>query len=345
MKSVFVLLALAGSVVLSSVLLNSCKKNDRFYGTPLPFEVPPHFPQPAYSFSDHPLTKEGVELGRKLFYEGRLSIDGNFPCASCHQQAAGFTLQDHDLGHGYNGSHTRRNPTALANLAWFTEYYHDGSTKSLEKISYDHITSPTEMAETMEGVVAKLLPDTAYRRLFAAAFGDSRVTSNRILTSLSQFVITLVTSNAKFDRVQRNEEAFTAQEQRGYTLFSANCVSCHTPPLFTNFSYRNIGLPLNPFLNDFGRMEVTGKKADSLKFRVPSLRNVSVTGTYAHDGRIISVKSMINHYRSGVKQGPTLDPLVAGGLSLTNAQVDDVAAFLKTLTDSSYLTNPRFGPL
>jgi len=285
-----------------------------------------------------------VALGRKLFYEGRLSIDGNFPCASCHQQQAAFTLQNHDLGHGYNGSHTRRNPTALANLAWFTEYYHNGSEKSLEKISFDHITSPTEMAETMEGVVAKLSPDTTYKRLFSAAFGDSRVTGNRILSSLSQFVLTLISANARYDKVQRNETTFTAEEQRGHALFTSTCASCHTPPLFTNFTYRNIGLPLNPFLKDLGRMEVTGNSADSLKFRVPSLRNVSVTGTYAHDGRMISVKSMINHYRSGVTQSATLDPLLKNGISLTEAQVDDLAAFLKTLTDSGYLTNPNFGP-
>ncbi len=329
--------------MLCTLPFNGCKKKDAYSATPLPFVAPPNFPQPVYDFNNNPTTVEGFELGRKLFYEGRLSLDGNYPCASCHQQEAAFTTKDHDLGHGYNNGHTMRNPIGLANLAWYKEYYHDGSAKNLEQITFDHITAPNEMAETIEGVVSKLKKDTAYRRLFIAAYGDERITGNRIANALSQFVIHLVSSNSKYDKVKRGETVFTTIEQRGYVLFQQHCTTCHTEPLFTDFSYRNTGFPVNNFMQDNGRMMATGLAADSLKFRVLSLRNVAVTGTYTHDGRIGTVKNMINHYRSGGVPSATLDPLLKNGIALSNSEADDVVAFLKTLTDSSYLTNSRFG--
>ena len=344
MKYFLVLVTLFCFVALPAALFNGCKKRDRFYATPLNFSVPQGFPQPAYNFRSNPTTEEGFVLGRKLFYEGRLSIDGNFPCSSCHQQIAGFTTKDHDLGHGYNNSHTTRNPVGLANLAWFTAYYQDGATASLEKIAQDHITSPTEMAQSLEAGVAKLKGDTTYRRLFREAFGDENITSARILQSLAQFVVNLVSADSKYDKVKRGTASFTTQEQRGYAVFQQHCNSCHTEPLFTDLTYRNIGLPLSPQLQDYGRMRVTGSPADSLKFRVPSLRNVFVTSHYTHDGSIGTVRGMVNHYRSGIVQSATLDPSLRGGLPLSNAETDDVLAFLRTLTDSSYLLSPRFRP-
>jgi cytochrome c peroxidase len=142
--------------------------------------------------------------------------------------------------------------------------------------------------------------------------------------------------------VIKGQASFTSQEHNGYALFKSNCNSCHKEPLFSDFSYRNIGLPLNHFLKDYGRMKVTNSSTDSLKFRVPSLRNVAITSTYTHDGRIGTLRNMLNHYRSGVVQSPTLDPLLVNGISLNDAQVDALIAFLKTLSDSSYLTDQHF---
>jgi len=308
----------------------------------LVFEIPQGFPLPQYSFQNNPVTKEGFELGKKLFYGGQLSKDGSISCASCHQQQAAFTTYDHDLSHGYNNSHTTRNAPGISNLAWYPAYYQDGGTNSLEGISLAHITSPIDMAESMDNVVFKVKKDKDYRKMFLAAFGDDSVNSQRILSSLSQFVINLVSYNSKYDLVMKGQASFTPQEQNGYTLFKTNCNSCHTEPLFSDFSYRNIGLPLNPFIKDYGRMKVTNTQSDSLKFRVPSLRNVALTSTYTHDGRIGTLRNMINHYRTGVVQSSTLDPMLANGISLSDAQVDALIAFLKTLSDSSYLTNPRF---
>ena len=325
-----------------SLFFESCSKTDIYKATVVPFETPEGFPQPAYSFANNPITKEGFELGKKLFYEGRLSQDGNYPCGSCHQPIAAFTTYQHDLSHGFNHSHTTRNAPGLANLAWYMAYKQDGSAKDIETVSLDHINSVIDMGGNMDAVVNKLRTDSTYKRLFKEAYGDERINSQRLLKALSQFVVSLVSSNSKYDRVIKKQEVFTTQEQSGYIQFKQSCASCHSEPLFTDLSYRNIGLLKSDFLNDVGRMKVTGNNADSLKFRVPGLRNVSATSYYTHDGRFSTLKNMINHYRTGIVQSATLDPLLKNGIALSDTQVDELIAFLKTLTDSSFLKNPRF---
>ncbi len=326
------------------VLLNSCRKSDRPFArtTPITLPIPQGFPQPVYDFQNNPLTEESFLLGRKLFYDGRLSIDGNFPCASCHQQVAAFTTFEHDRSHGYNHSHTLRNAPGLANLAWYPVYKWDGSATTLESISLAHITAPNEMAETMDNVINKVKNDTAYQRLFRAAYGSEQITSDRILKALTQFVLNLVSANSKYDKVKKGEASFTAEEQSGYAVFQSKCATCHTEPLFTDFSFRNVGLEVDENLKDYGRMRVTGNGADSLKFRVPSLRNVNMTSYYTHDGRYSVMRMMAQHYRFGINQSATLDPLLTNGISLTDAQENDIIAFLRTLSDSSYINNPRF---
>lgn len=330
-------------IATGAMLANGCSKNPV---TPMPpekvFVVPPGFPQPRQVSSNGPLTEEAFVLGRKLFHDGRLSKDGNFPCSSCHQQVAGFTTYEHDRSHGYNNSHTLRNAPGLHNLAWAPEFNQDGSGRSLPDVARAHITNPSEMAETIPSVLEKLRADTAYRRLFKAAYGTEAVNEQRLLNALSQYVLNLVSANAKYDRVKRGEAQFSSQEAAGYAVFQAKCASCHTEPLFTDFSYRNIGLALDPHLQDYGRMRVTGKATDSLKFRVPSLRNVAATAHYIHDGRISMMAVVVEHYRKGVIPGPTLDPQLAGGIPLSDTEAFNVVQFLYTLTDSAFLANRRF---
>ena len=345
MKKRLIISIFVAIVYAASLLLNACKKNDASFraATPLTFVIPIGFPQPVYNFNANPTSEEGFLLGRKLFYDGRLSIDGNYACASCHQQIAAFTTFEHDRSHGYNHSHTLRNAPGLANLAWYPVYTQDGSATTLESIYYNHITNPMEMAENMPNVVNKLSGDTAYQRMFTAAFGDNRVTQDRIFNALTQFVINMVSSNSKYDKMLRGEYVFNSFEQSGYQTFQAKCGSCHKEPLFTDFSFRNNGLPLDPGLNDFGRMRVTGNRADSLKFRVPSLRNVELTSYYGHDGRMSVMRMMVQHYRAGaITPSPTLDPSLANGISLTQTEEDNLIWFMRTLSDSSYLTNPRY---
>ncbi len=343
MKYCFTISVIVFFVFASSALLNSCKKNDnRKKQTLVSFDVPENFPQPVYNFTANPLIKESIQLGQKLFYEGRLSKDKQTSCASCHQQIGAFTTYQHDRSHGYNGSHTLRNAIALSNLAWQNEFRADGGATSLEDISLGHIIAPDEMAETMANIVETLKGDSKYRQLFAGAYGDENITNQRILDALKQFVLTMVSANSKYDKVKRGEANFTVFEEMGYALFKTKCASCHTEPLFTDFSYRNIGLPVASFLLDFGRMRVTGNKSDSLKFRVQSLRNVDFSSHYFHDGRYSSIQRSINHYRFDVEQSSTLDPSLTNGISLSDTDVINLVAFLRTLSDSAYVKDPRF---
>jgi cytochrome c peroxidase len=339
----YVTIILFSFIIGGSMLLKACKHEIYVYPvTPVAFVVPAGWPAPKYDFTSNPLTKEGIELGRYLFYDGRLSKDGNYPCASCHQQDALFTHEDHALAHGYGGQSTTRNPVSIANMAWYAEYFQDGSKMKLEDVYTFHITAPNEMAETVENVIARLRSDDNYRKMFRAAFGDATINAERMNKALSQFVLTIVSSNSKFDRVKKGQASFTLPEQLGYDIFNTKCSTCHKEPFFTDFSYRNIGMPLDNFLKDKGRMFVTNNAADSLKFRVLSLRNAQVTRPFGHDGRFFSFTNMYIHYNSGLVNGPTTDPLVAGKIPLSNFEQGQLTAFLNTLTDSTLLTDPRF---
>ncbi len=311
--------------------------------TTIPFVVPEGWPKPVYDFSRNPVTKEGFELGRKLFYDGRLSKDDNFPCASCHQQFGAFATYDHSLSHGYNNSFTTRNAPALFNLAWQKEFMYDGGVNHLDVQPLVPITAPNEMHEVIDSVLIKLRADKEYRRMFKAAFGSEEINTQRLTKALSQFLVMIVSSNSLYDKVKRGETTFNLPQRLGYEIFKQKCNVCHTEPLFTDFSYRNVGMAADSFLNDSGRMRITRLASDSLKFKVPSLRNVMVTFPYGHDGRFYSVLDVMNHYRNGVVNGPTTDSLVKN-MKLSNYEIGQLTAFLYTLTDSTLLTDMRFSP-
>ncbi len=325
--------------------MEACKKNDaktNVHVNPLTIDIPPGFPAITDAFKNNPITQEGFDLGKKLFYDGRLSKDGNISCASCHQQFAGFATFDHNLSHGFNNQFTTRNAPGLANLAWYKEFHWDGGIKNLEVQPLAPLTAPNEMAETVENVLLKLKQDQDYRNKFKAAFGTEDINSQLMLRALSQFMGMLVSANSKYDQVKNGTSVFTDAEQRGYTLFQQKCASCHKEPLFTDQSFRNTGLPIDPAFKDVGRMKVTNKQEDSLKFKVPSLRNIYVTQPYGHDGRFYSIGAVIDHYRFSVVNGPTTDPLVKDKISMSDFDKLDLLVFLRTLTDTSYLANKRF---
>jgi cytochrome c peroxidase len=332
-------------LVLGSFLVNACKKSGGDSGPhPLSFAIPPGFPDPSYNFSTNPLTEEGFALGRKLFYDGRLSKDGNFPCASCHQQFAAFANFDHSLSHGFNNQFTLRNSPGLFNMAWNKQLHWDGGIAHIEVQPLAPLTAPNEMAEDINNVLNKLQQDEEYKRMFRAAFGEETINSQRMLLAITQFVGSIISANSKYDKVKKGTATFTTEEQNGYTLFKAKCASCHTEPLFTDNSFRNNGMPVDPTIRDYGRMGITNKKEDSLKFKVPSLRNVAITFPYGHDGRFASITSILEHYNSGIQDGPTLDPLLKNKIPLSNFDQFYLLSFLKTLTDSTLLTDKRFAP-
>ncbi len=312
---------------------------------PISLKIPKGWPKPTFDiFEYNKLTEQGFQLGKKLFYDGRLSKDGEVSCASCHQQFAAFSTYDHDFSHGVNNTFTNRNAPGLFNLAWTKDLHWDGGVNHIEVQPLSPLTAANEMGEKLDSVLLKLKNDTAYRRMFKAAFGDANISSQRMLKALAQFTGSLISSNSKYDKVLRGEAKFEPYEERGYALFKTNCASCHKEPLFTDNSFRNNGLTLNRF-KDSGRQKITQLSADSLKFKVPSLRNVQVSFPYMHDGRFYSLQQVVDHYRSGIiTTQPTLDTLLKNRLPFTNIQRTDLVYFLYTLTDSSFIKDPRFAP-
>ena len=342
-KSLFTISVLVAVVTIISSNLGSCKKDyERNPDLLLPQVIPDGFPAPTYRFEDNPITKKGFELGRKLFYDGVLSINGEHPCSSCHQQIAGFGTYQHDRSHGYNNSHTLRNAPVLFNLAWQKYFHWDGAFISLTEEAIQPITSHIEMAGSLQGMIDKLQKDDEYRKMFRDVFQSHIIRPEFVLKALAQFTGYMTSADSKYDRYKKGTATFTTEELSGYQVFQANCATCHPEPLFTDHSFRNIGLPVDHHLNDYGRIMVTGKNEDSLKFKVPTLRNVYISENYMHDGRFNTLAQCINHYRTGVQQGSTLDPLLANGIQLTNIEAADLFSFLRTLTDSTFISDPRF---
>ena len=299
--------------------------------TPVKFLSPKGWPAPAYNFNENPLTKEGIALGKKLFYDPVLSSDNSVSCATCHEPSAAFATYDHPLSHGVNNL-TTRNAPSLFNVAWQKEFMYDGRANSLETQALLPMHSSDEMDTNIPDLLKQLNTSPSYKKMFTAAFGPSKITLDQITRALSQFQLTLVSANSKYDQVMRGEASFMLPEKLGYEIFEKKCVSCHTPPLFSNYNYENTAITRDPHLKDNGRARFTGNSTDSLKFKVPSLRNVALSFPYGHDGRFYSVLDVLRHYRT------------SGQIPLSNFEIGQLTAFLNTLTDSSTLTNPAFLP-
>lgn len=306
-----------------------------------PFVVPTNWPKPVYDFSRNPLSKNKILLGRALFYDPILSRNNSISCANCHSPYSAFTHVDHSLSHGIEDKIGFRNAPALMNLAWQKVFMWDGAVNHLDMQALAPISNPVEMGETITHVVSKLQVSTLYPRLFFQAFGDSIITGEYTLKALSQFMLTLISSNSKYDSVMRNQSVFTEQEYAGYKLFQKNCSSCHPEPLFTNNDFRNNGLSVDTALHDYGRYSVTGNPKDSLKFKVPTLRNVGFSYPYMHDGRFKKLSEVLNHYTSGVVHSKTLAKELQNPIVLTSNEKVDIVAFMLTLSDKTFLFNPN----
>lgn len=335
MRVPFKYLFVLGSIVLFSLAFTFLKP------TPLYLEIPKGWPKPHYDFSKNPLTEEGFQLGRQLFYDPILSRDNTISCASCHLQATGFTHVDHELSHGIDGKIGTRNSMTLMNLAWSKSFLWDGGVNHLDVQPLNPITSPIEMDETLANDVSKLQKSEKYQALFFAAFGDANITGQRVLKALSQFELQLISSNSKYDKVMRKETVFTDQEQNGYQLFKTNCASCHNEPLFTSEKFERNGLPLDSTLNDIGRQKITGNSKDYMLFKVPTLRNIQFTFPYMHDGRFKKLTDVIKHYNS-LRNDKNLSKQLQKPMHLSDNERVDLVAFLYTLTDTEFLFDKRF---
>jgi cytochrome c peroxidase len=321
----------------------ACNKNVSSYFEG--FQQPANFPAPVYHFNTNPVTQAGFELGRKLFYDPILSANNTISCSSCHIQTAAFTHRGHSVSHGIFDKLGTRNSPPVMNLAWSTSFMWDGGIFDLDLQPIAPITNHVEMADTLTNVLTKLRKSTKYPALFKKAFGTDEISSTNFLKALAQFMVMCVSSNAKYDSVMRNQSTFTADEQAGYTLFKQKCAACHTEPLFTDRSFRNNGLSISE-VNDKGRYLITLHEQDKYTFRVPSLRNLSYTGPYMHDGRLLTLEGVLDHYTSDVQDTLNLDPLLQQngqrGISMTADEKSKILSFLNTLNDRHFVTDTRF---
>jgi cytochrome c peroxidase len=301
---------------------------------------PRYFPKPVYNFSENELKQEKVDLGRILFYDPILSKDQSISCADCHSPYNAFAHSDHDLSHGIHDSVGTRNAPALFNLAWQSAFMWDGAIQNLDLQALAPLSHPAEMDEDIANVIRKLNSSPFYKKAFYSAWGDSNVSGAHFLKTLAQFQLTLVSATAKYDRILSQKESFTKQEEAGYALFKNHCNNCHREPLFSTYEYADNGLTVDITLNDLGRYEITKNEEDRLKFKIPSLRNLSYTSPYMHDGRYDKLHEVLNHY-THLSFGDSPEPALQKALPLTSKDKTDIIAFLLTLNDKAFVFDPK----
>lgn len=331
-------------------VLNSCK--DAYEGEAFvqdqayDLTIPNGFPALAFDTTLNPVTINGVALGKKLFYEGKLSRNNTISYGFCHIQEYAFTHHGHTVSHGIDDKLGIRNAPPIQNMAFLKNYTCDGVSHNLDERSLVPITTDFEMDSSMPEVVGKLNADANYKRLFKAAFGDEAITGERVLKALSEFMVTMISADSKYDKVKKGSASFSNVESQGYHLFQNKCASCHSGELFTDESYRNTGMYYNAQLDDRGRYRVTLDWNDNMKFRVPSLRNVEYTAPYMHDGRFYSLEAVLNFYSDDVENQANLDPFLKQnghiGIPMTSQEKQYFIAFLKTLSDQNFITNKQF---
>lgn len=313
--------------------------------TPYTLVIPQGLP-PMNIPSNNPLTVEGVALGKRLFYDPILSANNTQSCASCHLQETGFS-ESSQFSTGIDGIQGERNAMPLINLGWQTKFFWDGGANGLESQVIGPITNPIEMHETMANVVAKLNANAEYPDLFKAAFGSADVSSQNIMRAIAQFERTLISGNSKYDQYMRGETFLSSQELNGLSLFTdmekGDCSHCHSlGSTFSDFEFRNTGLDSIPV--DEGRYLITLNQGDRGKFKTPSLRNVELTAPFMHDGRFQTLLECVQHYNTGFRYSANLDPNLSFAVKgrMTQQEMEDLVAFMKTLTDMEFVNNPEF---
>lgn len=321
--------------------------------------LPDTYPVP-YIPEDNPMTVEGVELGRHLFFDTRLSGNNTQSCSSCHLAEFAFTDRQ-AVSKGIDGIFGTKSAMSLIDVGFFTSgLFWDGRSSSLEDQALLPVEDPIEMHHTWPEVVASLSNDEAYKEMFRKAFNIKKpndITKFHAAKALAQYERALVSSgNSKYDRFLRNETILTDEEFVGLDIFfddpdptiaDGECGHCHNAPTFSSDDFFNNGLQEAATLQDFedlGRGNVTGLSIDYGKFKAPSLRNIELTAPYMHDGRFATLEEVIDHYRSGGHYSPTVDPLMS---QLRDSNMSDenksaLIAFLKTLTDPDLEDNLLF---
>ncbi len=311
---------------------------------------------------DNPSTTEGLALGKKLFFDPILSADSTISCSSCHLPALAFS-DGRALSVGIDGRTGKRNAPGLANIGYLHQtLFWDGRANDLESQALHPVAAPDEMGGSWPLLIHKLRRHGEYMPAFQQAFGLSEareLTPDHVGKALAQFQRSLISSNSKYDLIQRGEAEYTEIEKLGQAIFfdladepdtefsdlpTGECAHCHIPPHFTNQRFFNNGLDEARSLDDFkdiGRAVVTGSIYDNGTFRTPGLRNIALTGPYMHDGRFTTLEEVVTHYNSGGKYAENRNANIFK-LGLSPDQEGALVAFLHTLTDSSFVMNPDY---
>jgi cytochrome c peroxidase len=316
---------------------------------------------------DNPLTEESVALGRRLFYDRRLSGNNAVSCATCHQQRLAFT-DGRPTGVGISGKPLAFNSMSLANLLWGPQHFFwNGRAASLEAQALVPVQHPDEMAQDLDALVDELAEDPDYVARFDAAYGELSATT--IARALASFERTLISANSRYDRFLRGELSLAPEEERGRKLFMAhpdvkvslrggNCIDCHSQFLTSGFAsgfdgFSNNGLDDETHLGA-GLQVATANPQHRGLFKVPTLRNIALTAPYMHDGRFATLEEVLHHYNAGIHASSTLSPLIAEASNRDDPAARDISlhlapdeqaaiiAFLHTLTDEVFVSDPRF---
>ncbi len=299
--------------------------------------TPLYFPTPVIPEDNLPV-KEKVQLGRQLYYDPILSNDGR-SCASCHVQSIGFTVP---------GLYNNAMPVLPhVNLAWYENFMWDGSKKgTLEDIMM------FEVKDFFATDLAKVNQSAKYTSLFKKYYGVTTITHKELAYALAQFMRTLVSATTKYDLSLRGQYKRTPEEQRGFEIFfteKGDCFHCHVNPVTTDNLLHNTGLDsIYIKESDKGYYLVSGAPSDLGKFKTPNLRNVALRNRFMHDGRFSSLEEVIDFYDQGMHKVSNLDPVMSlpakkNGLQLTMAEKQQLIAFLKTFTDSTFISSPKYG--
>lgn len=337
-------------VIYIALFLASCSEEKEEKVVVYPFDVPAQLGTMP-SFEDNRITKEGIELGRRLFYDERLSANNQVSCASCHRQKRAFAddVALSDIGH--SGKPLMRNSPALFNLSWYDGFFWDGGNTSLEVQVLGPLTHNDEMSKDPRVLIKALERDALYPQLFEKAFGEKGITLRKLAYAIAQFERSLISANSKYDHIGDEGVELTEIEKKGEALYQNNCASCHSGYLFTDVKYHNNGLDDSWYYDSnedprYGRFRITLDSADMGKYRTPSLRNLVFTAPYMHDGRFGSIEEVVNFYSEKVKASETLDSLLQPvgdkGFRFRHDEKMALVAFLKTLTDSSFVTDTSY---
>lgn len=277
-----------------------------------------------------------VELGKKLFFDKQLSVTGQVSCASCHLPEFAFS-DTVSKSRGVFDRSTKRNAPSLLNMESQPHFMWEGGVKTLAMQALVPLKDTNEMGSSIKELVAKLSKDKTYNEYAEKAFG--RTFDAFVLTqALEAFQKSLVSRNSPFDRwyLKNEDVSFSASAERGFNLFTSkkmNCISCHQLPDFTDYSFANKGL--YTVYKDLGRSRITHSNEDEGKFKVPSLRNVTLTAPYMHDGSIKTLREVVLHYSSGGSDHPNKDSRIQP-FAINETEMEDLITFFETLTDTSY---------